>query len=98
MNVDRPPLPANGQTIADMLNMGCFGNGPAFWRWIETQAAQPYIAACAALRAPPVAGEFFAIDFDAPDILDADALERLRHKIEAEHGSADPSPVEPGQR
>jgi hypothetical protein len=97
MNVDWLPLPANAQTIADMLDMGCFGHGPAFWRWIETQAAQPYIAACAAQRTPPVAGEFFAIDFNAPDILEATALEQLRQQIEAEHGGAKPNPVEPDQ-
>lgn len=29
------------QARLDMFEAGLFGQGPAFWRWIETDAAQP---------------------------------------------------------
>lgn len=73
------------QTRLDMFETGWFGQGPAFWRWIETDAARPYIAACASLRSPPIAGEFFAIDFDAPDILDGEHLSALAAQIERDY-------------
>lgn len=77
----------HAQTRLDMFESGWFGQGPAFWRWIETDAAQPYIRAMAELRRPPASGEFFAIDLTAPDILDPDLLAMLAEWIEAEHGS-----------
>lgn len=50
------------QARLDMFEAGLFGQGPAFWRWIETDAAQPYLAAFAADRRPLEPGEPFAID------------------------------------
>ena len=75
----------NAQTRIDMFESGWFGQGPAFWRWIETEAAQPYIAAMADLRRAPAEGELFAIDLNAPDILDPDHLDALAGQIEAQH-------------
>ena len=80
--------PASTQTHQDMFESGWFGQGPAFWRWIETEAAQPYIAAMADLRRAPVEGELFAIDLNAPDILDPDHLDTLAEQIEAQHGDS----------
>lgn len=71
----------DAQTRLDMFESGWFGQGPAFWCWIETEAAGPYIAACASLRSPPIAGEFFAIDFDVPDILNPATLDQLAAQI-----------------
>jgi hypothetical protein len=71
------------QPWLDMFESGFFGQGDAFWRWIATDEARPYLAAFAADRAPPRDGEFFALDFAAEDLLDPDHLAELAQQIEA---------------
>ena len=86
---------AISRTAIDMHDLGWFGQGRAFWRWIETPAARPYIAACAEMRRAPQPGEFFdafgPVDavtriFDNPDLLAA-----LAAQIEADYGDPDMS-------
>jgi len=74
------------QARLDMFESGLFGQGNAFWRWIATDEARPYLAAFAADRAPPREGEFFAVDLAAEDPLDPDHLAELAQHIEAAHG------------
>jgi len=84
-----PTSTYNAQTITDMFDLGWFGQGPAFWRWVETEAAQPYIAACAAMRRAPQPGELFDAFLDDPDmsaIEDPDFLAALAASIEATFG------------
>lgn len=95
MNDTRPtsdqPQTSNAQTVNDMFELGWFGRGPAFWRWIETEAAHPYIKACAAMRRAPQPGEFFDAFADDPAmhvIEDSGLLEMLAASIEAEYGNA----------
>lgn len=79
------------QTHVDMFESGWFGRGAAFWRWIVTDDAKPYIEAMATMRAPvdehqETAG--WAIDVDEhEDLLDPTHLAELRTRIETEHGS-----------
>ena len=48
------------QARLDMFESGLFGQGNAFWRWIATDEARPYLTAFAVDRAPPSGSEFFA--------------------------------------
>lgn len=73
------------QTRLDMFESGWFGQGPAFWRWIDTDAAMPYVLAMAELRRPPAPGEVFAIDVTSPDILTPENLARLTEQIETDN-------------
>ncbi|WP_254602527.1 hypothetical protein [Sphingomonas bacterium] len=81
---------SDAQTVTDMFAVGWFDQGAAFWRWVETPAAKPYIAACAAMRRAPEPGELFDAygrDDDAMSVIDdVDALAQLAARIEAEHG------------
>jgi hypothetical protein len=92
------PSSPNAQTIIDMFELGWFGQGPPFWRWIETEAAQPYIRACAAMRRAPQPGDFFDALVDDPEmsaIEDPTHLAALAASIEAEYGNIsmmDPRP------
>jgi hypothetical protein len=82
---------AHAQTVNDMFELGWFGQGPAFWRWIETDAAHPYIKACAAMRRAPQPDEPFDVFADDPDmraIEDPDHLAALAVSIEDEYGSS----------
>ncbi|SEK03545.1 hypothetical protein SAMN05518849_13112 [Sphingobium sp. AP50] len=74
------------QARLDMFESGFFGQGDAFWRWIATDEARPYLAAFAADRARSGEGEFFALDFAAEDLLNSDHLAELAQQIEAAHG------------
>lgn len=74
------------QARLDMFESGLFSQGDAFWRWIATDEARPYLAAFAADRAPPRDSEFFALDFTGEDLLDSDHLADLAQQIEATHG------------
>ena len=74
------------QARLDMFESGVFGQGNAFWRWIATVEARPYLAAFAADRAPPSEREFFAVDLAAEDLLESDHLAELAQQIEATHG------------
>jgi hypothetical protein len=84
--VRRRKLTDFAQARLDMFESGLFGQGNAFWRWIATDEARPYLAAFAADRAPPSGSEFFAADLTAEDLLDSDHLAELAQKIEAAHG------------
>ena len=79
----------DAHTVAEMFELGWFGQGLPFWRWIETPAAAPYITACAAMRRAPAQDEVFDAfgpQGDAMDILDDPAaLAELATRIEAEH-------------
>lgn len=74
------------QARLDMFKSGQFGQGDAFWRWIESAEARPYLAAFAADRAPPRPDELFAVDLASSDLLDPDHLAGLAQQIEAAHG------------
>ena len=84
--VRRRKLTDFAQARLDMFESGLFGQGNAFWRWIATDEARPYLATFAADRAPPRDSEFFALDFTAEDLLDSDHLAELAQQIEATHG------------
>jgi hypothetical protein len=79
------------QTHIDMFESGWFGRSAAFWRWVVTDDAKPYVEAMAAVRAPvdehdETAG--WAIDVDEhEDVLDPTHLAELRTRIETEYGS-----------
>jgi len=84
------PSCSNAQTVNDMFEVGWFGQGPAFWRWIETEAAHPYIRACAAMRRAPHLNELFdalAHDSEMSAIEDPDHLAKLAVSIEADYGA-----------
>lgn len=88
LTADQPPH-SNAQTINDMFELGWFGQGPAFWRWIETEAAHPYIKACAAMRRAPQPNELFDVFANDPEmsaVEDPEHLAALAAMIEAEHG------------
>lgn len=74
------------QARLDMFESGLFGQGTAFWRWVATDAASPFIAAFAADRRAPLPGEPFAFDPSAEDLLAPDRLAQLAAEIEAAHG------------
>ena len=80
----------DAHTVSDMVQLGWFGRGRAFWRWVETPGAAPYIAACAAMRRAPEPGELFdaiGLGNDAMSILDdMDALAQLAARIEDGYG------------
>lgn len=70
------------QTHLDMLESGWFGDGEAFWRWVRSEAAQPYVQAMKALREPWTGGWDLAGGDDGDsDLLDPDHLAALRQQI-----------------
>ena len=69
------------QTHLDMLESGWFGGGEAFWRWVRSDAALPYVQAMKALREPWPAGWDLAGGDDSSDLLDPDHLAALRLQI-----------------
>lgn len=76
-------------TAVLMFESGWFGQGDAFWRWVETAEAKPYVEAFAQSYAPPKDGEAFDLlgdDEAGPDLLDPDHLDRLAADIEARFG------------
>lgn len=74
------------QARVDMFESGLFGQGAAFWRWVLTEAAAPYVAAFAADRRAPVLGEPCQFSSSAEDMLDPDRLAELARQIEATYG------------
>jgi hypothetical protein len=70
----------------EMFESGLFGQGAAFWRWVATDAAAPYLAGFAADRRAPFPGEPFVFDPSAEDLLAPDRLAQLAAEIEAAHG------------
>ena len=72
-----------------MFESGWFGQGDAFWRWVETDEAKPYVEAFARSYAPPEDGQVFDLlgdDEAGPNVLDPDHLDRLAEDIEARFG------------
>src|SRR3546814_3749864 len=84
--VRRRKLTDFAQARLDMFESGLFGQGNAFWRWIATDEARPYLAAFDADRAPPSGSEILAAALTAAVLLDSDHLDELAQKIEAAHG------------
>lgn len=72
---------AYAQTHPDMLESGWFGDGEAFWRWVRSEAARPYVLAMKALREPWTGGWDLAGDDAGDDLLDPDHLAALRVQI-----------------
>lgn len=77
------------RTRLDMFESGWFGQGAAFWRWIETPEAAPYVRAMAAMRAPIAPGELALAPIEGEELLDPDALDELAARIEREFGASD---------
>src|SRR3546814_12152046 len=75
--VRRRKLTDFAQARLDMFESGLFGQGNAFWRWIATDEARPYLTAFAVDRAPPSGSEFFAADLSAEDLLDSEHLAEM---------------------
>lgn len=67
-----------------MFESGWFGQGSAFWRWVQTPEAKPYVEAFTRMHQRPEADEPLDLlgDEDTPDILDPDHLEKLARDIE----------------
>lgn len=90
MHLDRVPNATNllhQAAIIRMFESAWFGQGEAFWAWIETPDALPYITDFAKLMTRPRASDTF--DFfadDEPDRLHPDHLDALRIEIERNHG------------
>src|SRR3546814_15095293 len=76
--VRRRKLTDFAQARLDMFESGLFGQGNAFWRWIATAEARPYLTAFAVDPAPPSGREFFAADLSAEDLLDSERSEERR--------------------
>lgn len=67
-----------------MFESGWFDRSAAFWRWVKTPEAKPYIDAFTDMHRHPAADEPYDLlgDEDAPDILDPDHLKKLARDIE----------------
>lgn len=74
------------QTHIDMFESGWFGRGAAFWRWVVTVEAKPYVEAMASMRQQTNANELaefsIAVD-DYEDLLDPAHLAKLAQRIES---------------
>ncbi len=72
-----------------MFEFAWFGRGPAFWRWVKTLEAKPYIEAFMDMHRRPNADEPFDLlgDDDKPDILDPHHLKVLARNVEARFGT-----------
>lgn len=81
---------SNGADIR-MFESGWFGQGDAFWQWVKTPDAAPYVEAFTRMYQPPRDDEPFDLlgdDADGVDLLDPAHLERLAADIEARFGKA----------
>lgn len=77
----------DAQTCLDMFELGWFGQGDSFWRWIRTKQALPYVDAVAAMRAP-IDAEVPASIRPAEAVLsDPAKLDELATWIEATFGN-----------
>lgn len=67
-----------------MFESGWFGQGPAFWRWVKTSEAKPYIEAFMQMHRRPKADEPLDLlgEDDAADLLNPVHLEKLARGIE----------------
>ena len=87
-----PPTAADVAKLA-MFESAWFGQGPAFWRWVDTPEAEPYVAAFIEQQTPPKPGEYFGViggfdDDEGLSILDTTDFARLTAEIEAKYGDA----------
>lgn len=75
-----------------MFESGWFGQGPAFWRWVKTPEAKPYVEAFMDMHQRPDPDEPFDLlgEEDAPDLLDPDHLRSLARDIEARFADEGP--------
>jgi hypothetical protein len=82
---------ANDAAKIRMFESAWFGQGDAFWRWVDTAEAEPYVAAFNDMMRPLPPGEpldLLGPDDDTGDILDTTDFARLATEIEAKYGSA----------
>lgn len=83
---------AYAQTRVDMFELGWFGQGPAFWRWVRSDEALPYVRACAAMR-QQAEGEGGKLDGKAAKVMsDPRSLAMLADWIEATFAEDAPPP------
>lgn len=74
-----------------MFESGWFGRGEAFWRWVKTPEAKPYIEAFTAQQRPLQRGEPLNLiggfdEEEEPDLLDPSHLHDLALSIEERFG------------
>jgi hypothetical protein len=74
------------QTKVDMFESGSFGQSDAFWAWVDTEEAVPYIEAMAEMRQPVAFLGVLTMDDSADDLLDDRHLRQLKKQIEARYG------------
>jgi len=76
----------------DMFESAWFGQGDAFWAWVKTDAALPYMLAFREMRTPLDTTQplDFLSESDEPDLLDPDHLEALSASIEEQYGEKAP--------
>ena len=77
-----------------MFESGWFGRGDAFWQWVKTPDAKPYIEAFMDQQRLLKAGEPLNLisgfdEEDEPDLLDPDHLHDLALSIEERFGQKD---------
>lgn len=74
-----------------MFESGWFGRSPAFWRWVETPEAKPYVEAFMQMRRRLDPDEPLDLlgDDDGADLLDPDHLENLMGDIQARFGGGE---------
>ncbi len=67
-----------------MFESSWFGQGAAFWRWVKTQEAKPYVEAFMDMHRRPNADEPLDLlgEDDTADLLDPVHLEKLAREIE----------------
>ena len=67
-----------------MFESGWFGQGPAFWRWVKTPEAKPYVEAFMQMHRRPKADELLDLlgEDDEADLLDPVHLKKLVCDIE----------------
>ena len=70
------PVGDVGATRARMHESGWFGSGPAFWRWVCTHEATPYLVAFASHGQDRTASPFLA----------PERLSDLARRIKADYG------------
>lgn len=74
-----------------MFEAGWFGRGEAFWRWVRTPEATPYIEAFTAQLQPLKRGEPLNLvggfdEEEEPDLLEPDHLRELAASIQERFG------------
>ena len=85
------PTDAEAAHLA-MFESTWFGQGSAFWRWVQTPEAAPYVAAFVErLRALPPVQQFNLVsEVEEPhSILNSTDFDQLADDIEARYGEPD---------